>query len=87
MTDTKVVVYTKQNCPYCEAAKRLLKEKGIQFQEINTDNNDKLREEIAEKSGQQTVPQIFINDKPFGGYQDVKALDERGELDKILGIK
>lgn len=86
MSNTKVIVYTKKSCPYCEAAKRLLKEKGVAFQEINTDSNEKLREEIAAKSGQQTVPQIFVNDKPLGGYQDLEALDKRGELNKILGI-
>ena len=86
MNAAKVVVYTKKNCPYCEAAKRLLTGKGVDFQEISTDNNDKLREEISKKSGQQTVPQIFVGERLLGGYQDIAALDERGELDKILGI-
>lgn len=87
MTAQKVVVYTKKHCPYCEAAKRLLAEKKVQFQEINIEGNEKLREEVAAKSGQQTVPQIFVNEKPLGGFQDISELDQRGELDKILGIK
>lgn len=80
----KVTVYTKQNCPYCVRAKRLLEKKGVSFEEIGVEGNDALRSWLVEKSGQMTVPQIFVGDRALGGFSDLDALDRAGRLDPIL---
>lgn len=81
----EVKVYTTSFCPYCVAAKKFLTEKGIPFQEI--DLSDKPQELVAlkNKTGWSTVPQIFIGEKMIGGFTDMRALDEKGELDSLLG--
>jgi glutaredoxin 3 len=80
-----VIIYTSAFCGYCARAKRLLKEKGVDFNEIGVDMNPSLREEMQQKSGgAYTVPQIFINGRHVGGCDDLHALDARGELDKLL---
>ncbi|MGZ3723001.1 MAG: glutaredoxin 3 [Bdellovibrionales bacterium] len=80
-----VQVYSKSNCPYCVLAKNLLSDKGVNFQEINLDGKDQELKELRERTGMRTVPQIFVDDKLIGGYQDLAALDVKGELDQILG--
>ncbi len=80
-----VVMYGTRFCPYCMFARRLLKRKGIEFTEIKVSGR-KLWDELEEKSGRNTVPQIFINDESLGGYDDIAALDRKGELDQKLGI-
>lgn len=80
----EVKVYTKKNCPYCVRAKALLAKKGVPFQEIDVEHDDALREWLVEKSGQRTVPQIFVGERSLGGFTDVDALDRRGELDPLL---
>jgi glutaredoxin len=62
----------------------LLKGKGIDFIEVNLDGKDRDLQELKERTGHRTVPQIFINGKMIGGYQDLAALDMRGELERIL---
>ncbi|MGE0667041.1 MAG: glutaredoxin 3 [Sphingomonadales bacterium] len=80
-----VDIYTSAFCGYCSRAKRLLKEKGIEFNEIGVDMNPSLREEMTRKAGgRYTVPQIFINGRHVGGCDDLHELDARGELDKLL---
>lgn len=83
----KVIVYSTDYCPYCSAAKALLSAKGLAFEEINVEGDFEKRQWLAEVTGQKTVPQIFINNKPYGGFQDIQALDKQGELDKLLGIQ
>jgi glutaredoxin 3 len=80
----KVILYTKQNCPFCVRAKRLLEKKGVAFEEISVEGNDDLRVWLVEKSGQMTVPQIFVGERSLGGFSDVDALDREGKLDPIL---
>jgi glutaredoxin 3 len=80
----KVVMYTTPFCGYCAAARRLLAEKGVSFTEIDVMFDSARRAEMAELSGRHTVPQIFIDDRPVGGFDDLAALDERGELDRLL---
>lgn len=81
----KVIMYTTQTCPYCVAAKNLLDGKGVAYQTIDLTNDFKGREELLKKSnGQRTVPQIFINERHIGGFTDLKALEEKGELDPLL---
>ena len=77
-------MYTTQYCPYCVRAKALLRHKGIAFEEIDVGADDTLREKMVEASGRRTVPQIFINDAPIGGFDELKALDDDGELDRLL---
>lgn len=80
-----VVVYSKDYCPYCVKAKNLLTKKGIAFEEIDITNDSKKQEEmLAKAEGRRTVPQIFINDKSIGGYDDLHALDTGGKLDSLL---
>ena len=81
----EVIVYTTKVCPYCVRAKQLLKGKGVEFSEVDISSDPELRMQVMEKSGgRRTVPQIFINDAPIGGYDDMAALDKSGELDKLL---
>ena len=82
----KVLAYTVDYCPYCKKAKALLKEKGVDFEDVDiTANEDEMREKIAEISGgRTTVPQIFINGVHIGGYTDLKALNDSGKLDEML---
>jgi glutaredoxin 3 len=81
----KVDVYTTTYCPYCTRAKSLLKSKGIAFNEIDVTNDEALREKMVEMAGgRRTVPEIFINDKIVGGYDELKALNDAGKLDSLL---
>ena len=81
----KIVIYTKSTCPYCVKAKALLNRKHVKFEEIDVSKDDSLRESLVEKAeGRKTVPQIFIDNKPIGGCDDLYALDKAGELDKLL---
>ncbi len=79
-----VVIYTTRFCPYCVRAKHLLEQKGVAFQEIAVDSDPQLRAEMTKKSGGHTVPQIFINEKPIGGCDDLYALERQGRLDELL---
>ena len=78
-----VIVYTKENCPYCELAKTLLKERGVAFSEVRVDLDDSKREEMMRISNKRTVPQIFIDGQPIGGYDDLAALARSGKLDGL----
>ena len=81
-----IEVYSKEWCPYCSKAKSLLKSKGVEYQEIDV-TNDMIREqEMIERSQRRTVPQIFIEQTPIGGYDDLASLNATGQLDQILGI-
>lgn len=81
----KVIIYTTQFCPYCVQAKRLLKQKGVAFEEIDVSNNAELRRGMVEKAGgRMTVPQIFVNDKWIGDCDGIYALDRQGQLDALL---
>jgi len=81
----KVEVYTTSFCPFCTRAKSLLKSKGVEFIEIDVTEDAELRQKMVELSGgRRTVPEIFINDKIVGGYDELKSLDEAGKLDPML---
>ena len=81
----KVEIYTTNYCPFCIRAKSLLKRKGVAFEEIDVTDDDAMREKMIELSGgRRTVPEIFINGKIVGGYDELSALDVRGELDAML---
>ncbi len=79
-----IEIYTRASCPYCIMAKDLLRQKGMTFKETEISGNEGLRNEMIRRSSRHTVPQIFFNGEPFGGYDDIATLDTKGELDKVL---
>ncbi|MBN1238467.1 MAG: glutaredoxin 3 [Gammaproteobacteria bacterium] len=84
MAQPDIVMYTSPFCGYCAAAKRLLGSKGADYTEIDVLMDPARRKEMVERSGRTTVPQIFIGDTHVGGFDDLRALDSRGELDALL---
>lgn len=82
----KVEIYTKFACPYCVRAKQLLDSKGVPYTEYDITMGGAKRDEmLARVPGAQTVPQILINDTPIGGSDDLRALENQGKLDALLG--
>ena len=79
-----VTIYTKPFCPYCSRAVALLQKKGVNFNEIEAGMDPALRQEMMQRSGRSTYPQIFIGDKHVGGCDDLMALDRAGNLDALL---
>ena len=77
-------IYFKDWCPYSQRALRLLDEKGIGYEAIDVTNDIEREREMRERAGRTSVPQIFVGALHLGGYDDIAALDERGELDPIL---
>ena len=84
MTRPAVTLYVSDWCPYCQRAKGLLTQKNIAFSEINVDEDVKFRDEMIARSNRRTVPQIFLGDKHLGGCDDLYALDDNGELDRLI---
>jgi glutaredoxin 3 len=80
----KVIVYSKEQCPYCRMAKDLLSSKHVAFEEIRIDLDAQQLEEMMRLSNRRTVPQIFINGQSIGGYDDLAALAKSGKLDGLL---
>lgn len=81
---TKIIIYTKDICPYCTKAKALLQRKKAQYQEIKITDEKGKEEMIKKANGKMTVPQIFINDFHVGGCDDLYAMEAEGKLDKLL---
>jgi len=82
----KIEVYSTAVCPYCVAAKNLLKAKGLNWEEVRVDIDPAQREAMLTRSGgRRTVPQIFVNDQLVGGYEDLVAADRSGKLAQLLG--
>ncbi len=79
-----VRMYTTHYCPYCRAAKALLDRKGAAYEEIDVTGDDGERERLTRRTGQRTVPQIFIGSTHVGGFSDLEALDRAGKLDALL---
>jgi len=77
-------MFTTLVCPFCVRAKKLLDHKGVPFEEIDVTRDAALREKMVAESGRRTVPQIFIDGAPIGGYQELQALEDSGELDQLL---
>ncbi|TQF76888.1 glutaredoxin 3 [Elioraea sp. Yellowstone] len=83
----EIEIYTSVWCPYCAAAKRLLDAKGVAYREIEAPSGSPARAEATERSGgRTTVPQVFVDGTPLGGYDDLARLDRTGELDRLLGL-
>ncbi|MCR9257985.1 MAG: glutaredoxin 3 [Alphaproteobacteria bacterium] len=82
---SNVVVYSSLMCPYCYQAKSLLKQKNVDFQEIDVTFDKTKRAQMMEKAnGRHTVPQIFIGDTHVGGCDELMALNDEGKLDSML---
>lgn len=79
-----VTIYTRQFCGYSSSAKSLLKRKGVDFEEIDATFSNDMREEMRQRSGRATFPQIFVGDIHVGGSDELHALDRDGKLDVIL---
>lgn len=83
----KITMYSTAVCPYCINAERLLKSKGVtEIDKIRIDLQPELREEMMQKTGRRTVPQIYIDDRHIGGFDDLRALDMAGGLDPLLAM-
>ena len=82
-----VKIYTTKFCSYCIRARRLLNDKGIEYQDIRVDEDILQMQEMVRLSGRHTVPQIWIGERHVGGYTDLSALDDAGELDAVLAVE
>ncbi|EON14446.1 MULTISPECIES: glutaredoxin 3 [Pandoraea] len=81
----KIVMYSTQVCPYCQMAERLLRQRGVQdIEKILIDKEPVRREEMMTRTGRRTVPQIYIDERHIGGYDDLSALDRAGGLLPLL---
>jgi glutaredoxin 3 len=80
----KVEIYTTPWCPYCTAAKSLLDNKGVPYTEVDVMDPEKRAAMVQKAHGRRTVPQIFIGETHVGGYDDMAALERRGQLDPLL---
>jgi glutaredoxin 3 len=82
--DPKVLVYRTPHCPYCSMAARLLTQEEIPFEEIDVTGDHERRRWLLSTTGQRTVPQIFINGRSIGGFEELSGLARRGELHPLL---
>jgi glutaredoxin 3 len=81
----RIILYTTDFCGYCRAAKQLLLRKGLDFEEIDVGADQELRIDMVHRAGgRRTVPQIFIDGRPIGGYLELVELERDGRLDKLL---
>lgn len=81
----KIEIYTKAFCPYCSRALKLLGDKGVAFEEYDVTMGGPKKAEMVERSGgRMTMPQLFIDDRHIGGYDDMSAMDRAGKLDALL---
>ena len=79
-----VEIYTTLMCPFCSRALSLLRQKGVDYKEVDVTFRPKLRRAMAERAGARSVPQIWIDDRHIGGCDELHALDAAGELDPML---
>jgi len=81
----KVMMYATGVCPFCVMAERLLRSKGVSdIEKVRVDLEPKRRDEMVQRTGRRTVPQIYVGDRHVGGYDDLAALDRAGGLDPLL---
>ena len=79
-----VKMYTTRFCPYCMRARQLLESKNVPSTALAVDNDPSLRQEMMERSGRRTVPQIWVGDTHIGGFDDMYLLERQGQLDELL---
>ena len=84
MTHHAIEMYANASCPFCVAARNLLRSKDVTWTEVSVDAQPDRRAEMVSRSGRRTVPQIFIGERHIGGFDDLQALDEEGALDRLL---
>jgi glutaredoxin 3 len=83
--NARVLMYCTAACPFCQAAERLLVEKGVAIEKVRVDREPERRTEMTQKAGgRRTVPQIWIGDRHVGGCDDLYELERKGELDTLL---
>lgn len=82
--ESRILIYSKSWCPYCQMTRRLLAGKGLAWEEIDLEEQPERRREMVERSGRTTVPQIWIGERHIGGFDDLGALEASGELDALL---
>lgn len=80
----EITIYTRRYCGYCTAAVHLLSSKGYKFVELATDGDPRTRAEIEKKSGQSTVPQIFVGETSIGGYTELAEAVSSGKFEQLL---
>lgn len=81
----RIFMYTKKVCPYCTMAEKLFQLKGVEnIEKTYIDQDEALQNQMIEKTGRRTVPQIYIGDTYVGGYDDLAALDKKGLLEPLL---
>lgn len=86
-SSVRVEMYRTRYCPYCTMAARVLDQRSIPFTEIDVSGDSERRRWLAQVTGQRTVPQIFIDGRSIGGYDELSALARRGELERLLGME
>jgi glutaredoxin 3 len=87
MGQRRIRIFTTEACSFCTRAKRLLAQKGVAFEEIWFPRSDvQARRDLVELTGRYTVPQVLVDETPIGGYQELRALEEDGRLDLLLGV-
>lgn len=86
MSTPHILIYSTKVCSSCMRAKQMLKRKNVEFEEVLIDTDADARKKMEELSGRRTVPQIFIDENHVGGFDDLYALDRKGELNALLGI-
>jgi glutaredoxin 3 len=84
MSTPEITIYSGHRCAYCNAAKKMLDTKGVEYNEINIHEDPGKAEEMVGRTKHQTVPQIFIGDTHIGGFDDLAALNSEGKLDDML---
>ena len=82
--DRKIIVYSTSWCQPCKLAKKLLQERGLEYQEIDIEERGWSRDDLYETTGGRTVPQIIINDKSIGGFNELLQLNNSGKLKELL---
>lgn len=80
----KVEIYTTDHCTYCSRAKMILEQKGIPYTEYDVEKDPEKLDEMMQRSGNRSVPQIFINDQKIGGFDALWELEKRGTLDNLI---
>jgi glutaredoxin 3 len=83
--NTKIEIYGTEYCGLCTAARMLLKKKGLNYEDILVSTDAHALAEMRERSGSSSVPQIFINDKAIGGFDELYELEQSGNLGKLIG--
>ncbi|MDG2288199.1 MAG: glutaredoxin 3 [Woeseiaceae bacterium] len=86
-TTDPVIIYGTTTCGYCGAARMLLTKKSVEITDILITDDPSLRTEMEQRSGRRTVPQIFVGNHHVGGFDDLYALEQGGQLDKLLARK